>query len=60
VLAGAALSFSTIWIDTVFDDKLVPEWLTGGTRCGAGDPVDGRRLDGVVGCAGPDDSREAH
>ena len=30
VLAGAALSFTTIWIDTAFDNELVPEWLTGG------------------------------
>ena len=30
VLAGAALSFTTIWIDTAFDYELVPEWLTGG------------------------------
>ena len=30
VLAGAALSFTTIWIETAFDNELVPEWLTGG------------------------------
>ncbi len=30
VLAGAAVSFTTIWIDTAFDYELVPEWLTGG------------------------------
>ena len=30
VLAGAALSFGTIWLDSAFDYKLVPEWLSGG------------------------------
>jgi len=30
VLAGATLSFTTIWIDNAFDFTLVPEWLTGG------------------------------
>ena len=30
VLAGAVLSFGTIWLDSAFDYKLVPEWLSGG------------------------------
>jgi uncharacterized membrane protein len=30
VLAGAALSFGTIWLDKAADFELVPEWLTGG------------------------------
>ena len=30
VLAGAVLSFGTIWIDSAFDYKLVPESLSGG------------------------------
>src|SRR4051794_14431117 len=30
VLAGATLSFGTIWLDKAADFELVPEWLTGG------------------------------
>jgi hypothetical protein len=30
VLAGVALSFTTLWIDDVFDHQLIPQTLTGG------------------------------
>jgi uncharacterized membrane protein len=30
VIAGAVLSFGTIWLDQAFNYELVPEWLSGG------------------------------
>ena len=51
VLAGAVLSFGTIWLDSAFDYKLVPEGLSGGPGVALA-ILSTVRLDGVAGRSG--------